>query len=93
MILIEQGGAGKLEAAHSRDLPEAEQAQPEPDVETVLQQLPGDPGWAGMSFTVALVTRGQRQAVAVVTSREAADPKAAAIKLAGDALAAAPKPS
>ena len=91
MILIEQGGAGKLEAAHSRDLPEAEQAQPEPDVETVLQQLPGDPGWAGMSFTVALVTRGQRQAVAVVTSREAADPKAAAIKLAGDALAAAPE--
>ncbi len=91
VILIDQVGAGKLEAAHSRDLPEPEQEQPEPEVQTILQQIPGDPGWAGMSFTVALVTRGQRQAVAVVTSREATDPKAAAIKLASDALAAAPE--
>ena len=91
VILIDQGGAGKLEAARSGDLPEPEQAQPEPEVQTVMQQIPGDPGWAGMSFAVALVTRGQRQAVAVVTSREAADPKAAAIKLAGDALAAEPE--
>jgi len=89
-ILIDQGGAGKLEAARSGDLPDPEQTQADPDVQTILQQIPGDPGWAGMSFAVALVTRGSRQAVAIVTSREAADPKAAAIKLAGDALAAAP---
>lgn len=91
VILIDQGGAGKLEAAHSRDLPDPEQELSEPEVQTILQQIPGDPGWAGMSFAVALVTRGGRQAVAIVTSREAADPKAAAIKLAGDTLAAAPE--
>lgn len=91
VILIDQGGEGKLEAARSRDLPDPEQTQPAPDVQTILQQIAGDPGWAGMSFAVALVRRGPRQAVAIVTSREAADPKAAAIQLAGDALAAAPE--
>lgn len=90
VVLIDQVGDGKLEAARSPDLPEPEQEQPQPEVQTIVQQMPGDPGWAGMSFCVALVTRGGRQAAAVVTSREAADPKAAAIKLAGDALAAAP---
>jgi len=91
VILIDQAGSGKLEAARSRDLPEPEEDQPQPEVQTVVQQIPGDPGWAGMSFAVAVVTRGQRQAVAIVTSREAADPKAAAIQLADEALAAAPE--
>ncbi len=86
VILIDQGGAGKLEAARSGDLPDPEQTQPDPDVQTIQQQLPGDPGWAGMSFAMALVTRGGRQAVAIVTSREATDPRAAAIKLAGDVV-------
>ena len=40
-----------------------------------------------MSFAVALVSHGERKAVAIVTSREAEDPKGAAIKLANDALA------
>ncbi|NLF73292.1 MAG: hypothetical protein GX575_30000 [Candidatus Anammoximicrobium sp.] len=90
VILIDQGGAGRLEAARARDLPEPEPAQPQPGVQTILQQIPGDPGWAGMRFAVALVTRGGRQALAIVTSREAADPKAAAIQLASETLAAGP---
>ena len=90
VILIDGGGAGGLKAAHSRDLPEPEEGQPQPEVQTIVQQIPGDPGWEGLGFAVALATRGERKAVAVVTGREAQDPKAAAIKLAGDALAAAP---
>ena len=91
VILIEPAGAGQLEAARSSDLPDPELARPEPDVQILFQQLPGDAGWAGMSFAVAVVTRDARQAVAIVTSREAADPRTAAVKLAGDALAAAPE--
>jgi hypothetical protein len=44
-----------------------------------------------MSFAVALVSHGERKAVAIVTSREAEDPKAAAIKLAEQVLAASPE--
>lgn len=90
VILIDQASAGKLEAAFSPDLPAPEQGQPQPDVQTIVQHIPGDPGWEGMSFAVALCIRGDRTAVAIVTSREAAEPEAAAVQLAGDTLAAAP---
>ena len=89
VMLIEEGGTGKLEAARARDLPDPEVEQPRPEVQTILQQIPGDAGWEGMSFAVALVARGGRKAVALVTSREAKDPRAAAIKLAGDTLTVA----
>lgn len=91
VILIERGGAGRLEAARSDDLPAPAVEQPQPEVQTVVQQIPGDPGWGGMRFAVALVTRGERMAVAIVTSREAKDPKSAAVELADGALAAAPE--
>ena len=83
-------GAGRTHQGQNRqprssDLPQPEEEQPQPEVQTILQQIPGDPGWEGMSFAVALVTRGDRKAVALVTSRETKDPKAAAIKLADDA--------
>ncbi len=91
VILIDGGAAAKLEAARSPDLPEPEEEQPQPEVQTIVQHIPGDPGWEGLSFAVAVVTRGERRAVAVVTTREARDPKAAAIKLADNALSAAPE--
>ena len=54
------------------------------------QELPGDPGWPGMSFAVALATRGERKAVAIVTSRESKDPAADAVRLARGTAEAEP---
>jgi len=53
----------------------------------VLTEVPGDVDWAGMSFAMALASRGERHAVAVVTSLEADDPVGAAEGLAKEALA------
>ncbi len=90
VILIEQASMGRLDAARSPDLPSPQHEQPNPDVQTIVQQIPGDPGWDGMTFAVALGTRGDRMAVGVVTSREAEDPKSAAIQLTAETLAASP---
>ncbi len=52
------------------------------------QTLPGDPDWPGMRFAVALATRGDDKAVAIVTSSESKDPARAAVELARSVLAA-----
>lgn len=55
--------------------------------EWTLTSVPGDGDWPGMSFALAHAAKGLRHAVAAVTSLEAKDPKAAAIKLASEVLA------
>jgi hypothetical protein len=50
------------------------------------QTMPGDLDWPGMSYAVALAAKGEWKAVAVVTSREADEPKDAAIELALETL-------
>lgn len=55
----------------------------------ILTTVPGDGDWPGMSFALAQASKGTRHAVAVVTSLEAKDPVAAAIKLASEVLAEA----
>ncbi|MBI5834423.1 MAG: hypothetical protein HZB16_19165 [Armatimonadetes bacterium] len=52
------------------------------DVQWLRQDLPGDTDYAGMEVAVALAGAVGRQVVAVVTSREAKDPRAAALALA-----------
>ncbi len=52
------------------------------EVAWISQQIPGDLDWPGMSYAVARAQRGGVAAVAIVTSREAKDPRAAAIGLA-----------
>jgi len=59
-------------------------------VDWVAQKLPGDGDWAGMSHAVALAQNKTHKAVAIVTSLEAKDPTAAAVKLARETLAADP---
>lgn len=56
-------------------------------VEWVRTQVPGEKDRPGMSFALVHAANDARHAVAVVTSLEAKDPVAAAVKLAGDALA------
>jgi len=60
------------------------------DVDWVAQNIPGDGDWPGMSHAVALAQNTTHKAVAIVTSLEAKDPVAAAVKLASDTLAASP---
>ena len=51
-------------------------------IEWVLTTVPGDTDWQGMSFALAHGILASRHVVAVVTSFEAKDPVAAAVKLA-----------
>ncbi|NQT41536.1 MAG: hypothetical protein HQ581_28865, partial [Planctomycetes bacterium] len=53
----------------------------------LVQELPGDGDWPGMTYAVALAQNSQTKAVAIVTSFEADDPLQAAVKLAADVLA------
>ena len=54
----------------------------------LVQKIPGDGDWGGMQFAVALSSddKTDRKAVAIVTSREAADPLSAAVALARETL-------
>jgi len=58
------------------------------NVAWLVQKLPGDGDWQGMTYAVALAQNSQTKAAAIVTSIEAKDPRRAAIRLAAEALAA-----
>jgi hypothetical protein len=57
------------------------------DVQWLHQVLPGDGDYPGMEFTVALASRGDLHAVAIVTSRDADDCRVEAVRLARQTLA------
>jgi hypothetical protein len=86
-FLIHSPERATLEPIRPDDLPAA-QTGSSAGVDWVQQTIPGDPDWPGMTFAVALAQEGTRKTVAVVTSREAANPVAAAVKQAGDTLRA-----
>jgi hypothetical protein len=56
-------------------------------VEWVLTKVPGDEDWGGMSFALAHAANGTRHVVTVVSSLEAKEPAAAAMKLARELIA------
>jgi hypothetical protein len=58
------------------------------EVAWLIQKLPGDGDWQGMTYAVALAQDSETKAAAIVTSLEADDPLRAAIRLAADTLAA-----
>ncbi|MHC4180691.1 MAG: glycosyl hydrolase family 95 catalytic domain-containing protein, partial [Planctomycetota bacterium] len=89
VVLIESPQVARLLPIGSPDLPKVESGEKD-GLAWIVQQIPGDPDWPGMSFAVASTSREDRTAVAVVTSREAEDPKAAAIELARSTLAKDP---
>jgi hypothetical protein len=57
----------------------------------VKQHLPGDPDYAGMDVFSVLKSKGNQHAVAVVTTREASDALAEAIKIVNSILDQQPK--
>ncbi|HQE83458.1 MAG TPA: hypothetical protein PLM14_10695 [Candidatus Hydrogenedentes bacterium] len=82
----EQSPGTVLEPIVSSDIPAAETGEQE-GATWLRQEIPGDLDWPGMTFAAARVAEGELAAVAVVTSRESAEPLAAAIQLARDAIA------
>jgi len=86
VVLIHSPHPGQLLPIASTDLPETESGEHD-GVAWIVQKIPGDPDWPGMSFAVASTNRKDRTAVAIVTSREAKDPKTSAIELARSTLA------
>jgi len=88
VFLIESPADATLVPMPARDLPVTTGERD--GVAWLRQDIPGDPGWPGMHFAVALATRGERKAVAIVTSRESKDAVADAVKLARDTAQADP---
>ena len=86
VFLIRTPAVGTLLPIQSADTPEPVSGEDD-GVGWLTQQLPGDADWPGMSFAVAVAVRGELRAVAIVTSREAKDPRAAAVRLARTTLA------
>ncbi len=86
VFLIQSAAAASLVPITSADVVTAQPAASDGAV-CLVQEIPGDLDWPGMSYAVALMHQADRIAVAVVTSREAADPRAAAVQLARSTLA------
>ena len=86
VFLIKSAAASELVPITSADVVTAQPAESDGAL-CLVQEIPGDLDWPGMSYAVALMHQGDRIAVAIVTSREAADPQAAAIQLARSTLA------
>ena len=86
VFLIQSPLPARLEPATDTYVPTVERGETD-GVEWLRHQLPGDLDWPGMSFVVARAAAGDRQAVAIVTSRESPDPLADAIELTRTTLA------
>ena len=80
-FLIRTGATAELLPLVSPDLPAVTQGNQD-GVRWLRQEIPGDLDWPGMSFAVALASRGEQTAVAIVTSRESRNVVAEAVELA-----------
>lgn len=80
-FLIEGGSDAGLMSHEVEHLPRAEYSRSGNTI-ILYQKLPADIDWPGMSYAVALASRGNRTAVAVVSSFDADDPLSEAVLLA-----------
>lgn len=87
VLLIQSAAEARLLPIVTTDCPAAGTGRSD-DTEWILQEIPGDADWAGMRYAVAMAGAMDRKAVAIVTSRDAADPLTAAIQLARATAAA-----
>ena len=87
VFLLRTPQAGRLEAVASAEIPAAQSGESD-GVKWLAQKIPGDLDWPGLMFAVAMARGGDTIAVAIVTSREAADPRAAAVRLARETAVA-----
>ena len=86
VFLIKSAASTKLVPVTSADVVTARPVEQD-GVTCLVQEIPGDLDWPGMSYAVAVLPQSARIAVAIVTSREAADPRAAAVALVRATLA------
>ena len=85
VIVFNSEAAPLLEPVLSDDIP-APKTGDDDGLQWLTQDIPGDLDWPGMQFAVVCAKASGRAAVAVATSRESADPLAAAKALAQDHL-------
>ena len=81
VFLIEGGTNADLLSHEVEHLPRAESGG-SGQIRTLYQELPAGVDWPGMSYAVALATKGNKTAVAMVSSFDADDPLAEAVALA-----------
>ena len=80
VFLIQSATPVQLEPLAAPDLPVTRGS--DKGVTWLRQDIPGDPGWPGMQFAVALATHEDRHAAGIVTSLESGDVVAEAVALA-----------
>jgi len=85
-LIVTEGQSIRLEALPLSRTPPPKTGR-QGEIEYVTQAFPGDGDWGGMSHAVALARTKTHALVAVVTSLEARDPLAAAVRLLTDTLA------
>jgi len=85
-LWIKSAAVAKLVPVTSADVVTAQPEETD-GVACLVQEIPGDVDWPGMKYAVALMRQGDQLAVSIVTSREAPDPRQAAVALARSTLA------
>ncbi len=86
VFLIESSAPAHLQAFKaSYELP-APSMNEQDGLAWLKQEIPGDPDWPGMSFAVAVASKGTYKAVAIVTSQESNEVVDEAVKLAQGTL-------
>ena len=85
IVLIRSSGGAHVEPANP-DWLDPVTAETEAGIQLVSRTIPGDSDWPGMSFTLALASRGHWKAVALVTSNDHPQPRQEAIRLAAETV-------
>jgi alpha-L-fucosidase 2 len=92
VFLIDSAAPVSLEEVKASQLPPAKLGETE-GVKWLHMVMPGDVDYKGMEYALAVASRGERKAVAMVTSFDTKEPVLnAAIRLARETLAANPIP-
>jgi len=81
VFLLKTQAPVSLQAMVSEDLPASNSGVSDQGTAWIVQEIPGDLDWPGMSFACALATKGVWSAVSIVTSRESEDPRSTATDL------------
>ncbi len=85
-VFLIVGGTGAELLSHEVDhLPEAGSGMSDKTI-TLYQELPAGSDWPGMSYAVAMATRGNIRAISVVSSFDAEDPLTEAVAIAENTM-------
>jgi hypothetical protein len=84
VFLIQSSAPSILLPIQSDEIPESREIE-SGTTQCIIQNIPGDPDWPGMTFAVALHLGPTYKTVAIVTSLESNDPQNRAVELAENA--------